>query len=744
MKTGTILGTHSGISNIDTSSGLKALSKGISDIGRAAENIADTQLALDAKNANQKKSTNVAKAHSKLRLDWTKQFMEHQKNPSEDSMSIIEKQYDDYVNQTLDGFETPEEAEAYQIHADSYKVGLLQKSQLLQQHTRAQNFGQSLDLMISDAEEAIYQSKSLEEAIAQEDMLIDFITQARANDRIRDPETVEKLKQKAEQLSYTWALSVVDDEPDAVLVALKQESLMKSVSIERREALKKRAEVSLKEKDEYDKIALRQIFNNDKTQRRTTGEKGVFSYEDSALAFGKTTADIMKHDLELSSKLYAVDVESQGAYTEDLLAMRERNAPVVGSPTFEMDKEFYEEVSKIATQRQKQKLNDPYTYFAQNSGLASLVKTAADNPENMELQLGVQEAVLGAQKRDGAISPSNYAVMPKAGAQRFIENFNTLLAVGSKADGPGVRDQLTGFYEMFGQNTQVAFRQLNNLTGGEKVTSKINPLLWHLDNPSSFNLIFESIKKPLEDQKKRFTSEQLTEYNEEFITDANLLNYTASVVTSDNSSQSFNIVNGVREAFNSFSLDYVANGGKQEEASSIFFERYTFGEANGATYARPNSYQDDKGETQYVTPDMAELSDEWLDIELTDMVRKIANPRNVWDNSSKSLQMESVDIDPKTVLPQVFEGNLQEDLADALESNAFWVTNEDETGVYLYVKGQFAGAPVQVKRTDGSNVEVSFNQTYVGRNHVNRKTVLGGRTDDTIWDKFGKAMGNMR
>ena len=436
----------------------------------------------------------------------------------------------------------------------------------------------------------------------------------------------------------------------------------------------------------------------------------------------------MKRDLELSSKLYAVDVESNGAFTKDLMTMREKATPVVGSATFDMDTEYFNEVSKIVSQRQSQKLNDPYTYFAQNSGIASVVEAAAGSPENLQAQLNVQETILKAQKRDPAMSPSKYAVMPKAGAERFIENFNTLLAVGSKADGPGVRDQLAQFYDMFGSNTQVAFRQLNNLTGGSKVTSKINPLLWHLENPSSFNLIYNAIRKPIEEQKKRFTSEELTNYNEEFTTDSSLLNYTASVFTSDSSHQSFNIVNGVREAFNSFSLDYVANGGSQEQASEIFFSRYTFGEANGATYARPNEYQDDKGDTHYVSPDMAELSDDWLETELMDMVRKIANPT----------ETESLDIDPTTVLPQVFEDNLQEDLADALETNAFWATNEDETGVYLYVKGQFAGAPVQVKNNAGEAIQVGFDKTYVGRNLVSRKNVLIDRTDDNLWDKINK------
>lgn len=740
VKTGSVLGNQSTVSGIDSSSGLNKLGAGIQDFGRAMERIGNTQLALDARDAREKQSTNVAKAYSKLRLDWVKQYNEHQKNPTEDLLTSVETQYDDYVNKVLDGFETPEEIEAFQLKADGYKVGLLEKSQVLQQNIRAANFGANLDLFISQAEDSIYESKSLEEAVSQEELLSEYVESAVANGRIRDPETVQKLQQRVQQLSYTWAVSVVDEQPEAVLAALKQESLMDGVSAERREALKRRAELAVKEQDEFDKNLIRKNFNNDKAQRRNTGTKGAFNYEEAEQAFGKTTADMMQHDLELSSKLYSVDVESQGAYTEDLLALRERARPVEGSANYEADLEYFQEVEKIVGQRQQAKLDDPFSYFSQNSSIKTVLEAAASNPDNRELQMRAQEAVLEAQRKDPAIPPSKYAVMPKAAAKGFVDDFNTLIAVGSEVDGPGVRDQLASFYETFGENAQIAFRQLSNISGGEKVVNKINPLLWHLNNPSSFNLILNAVRKPIDEQKKRFTSDQLTNLNEDFVSDPNLLNYTASVFTADSSAQSFNVVNGVRESYHSFVLDYVANGGSIDEASQIFFSRYTFGEANGATYARPRVYQDEGGKTHVVDEKTAELSDEWLKNELINMSRILGNPGKKWNPSTNSYEQETLDIDPATVLPVVFEDTVNEDMADAIDSNGFWVTNEDETGVYLYVKGAYAGAPVQVRDTSGNPIEIPFYKTYQGRNNVTRRQVLKSRTDDSMWDTIGRTL----
>jgi hypothetical protein len=284
----------------------------------------------------------------------------------------------------------------------------------------------------------------------------------------------------------------------------------------------------------------------------------------------------------------------------------------------------------------------------------------------------------------------------------------------------------------------MALNQLNRVPGGDKVTPKINPLMWHVNNPSTFRLVVDAVRKDDQEVMKRFDKADKEDLLTQVTTDANMMNYAQSVMATNNSPEAQAQVQGVHEAYRAFARDWKLNGGKIKDASSAFFNTYyTFGEQNGIPYARPREYKDNTGKAHIMSDDQVQMSNEWLNIELQDMImnQRAGKPK--------------VEIDPSTIVPdyKMFTPDqIKEDIADALETNTFWATTQAEDGVYLHVKGNMPGTSVMVKDKKGKPIFVPFKDTVGGRNYIGKDFLSGemrkidSRTDDTFWDKFGGAL----
>jgi hypothetical protein len=243
----------------------------------------------------------------------------------------------------------------------------------------------------------------------------------------------------------------------------------------------------------------------------------------------------------------------------------------------------------------------------------------------------------------------------------------------------------------------VAVNQINETKGGDKVTSKMNPLLWHLRNPSTFRLIVDAIRKDPQEVNARFKSEkELKNFMADVRTDPGLMSYQSSVLGANNGAEAQRLVTGVNEAYTAFTKDWVLNGGRMKDAASVFFAPYTFGTVNGATYARPINYADASGKPHTMSEDQINLSNGYLE----------------WFPK----RLDPSTIDPATVVNTIgyfTSEQITQDVKNALSSNAFWSTTEDETGVYMFVKGSIFGAPKQVFYKNGKPVRVNFADTMV-------------------------------
>jgi hypothetical protein len=732
----TAFGPSQGIS---FGAGLAALGRGVADAGAGVANYA---VAIDRANRQQKEQQSVKEVnekYSQLRLDWAKRQNEYDVNPQENQLELSVKEYDDYVGKMIEGASSPEVAQALKERADSYKVGLAERNHKLQFETRAMNFALGFDQMLTNAGDAIFTTKSQDELFAQQELLNTYIDEAVSTGRIQSKQTVEALRSRVKQLPVSWADTVMGQDPESVIAAVETD-MFAGVKPETRQTIKEQAERVLKTRKEVDKQAIVQSFESDRAQLMITGVGSAFSYDAAKEAFGETKANQMKRELDSAASLYRVSNKLNAADGDTIRTIMEEAQPKSNpnSTTYAEESEYFQNVRKLAIEAQKEKEQDAFSFFAKDPMIASVLQEAAKNPDDLQAQRNVRELILARQKADNSLQPWQYSVMPSSEAKEFVTQFNTLLAVGNKEDGMGVRERLLQFNEQFKDHVDIALSQLNRVPGGDKVTPKINPLMWHLNNPSTFRLIVDAVRKDDQEVMKRFDKAQKESFFDEISTDPNLVNYTESVLATNNSPEAQAQVQGVMESYRAFARDWKLNGGKLKDASSAFFNTfYTFGESNGITYSRPREYKDDAGKAHIMSDEQAKLSNEWLNIEIRDIVmrQRQGSPK--------------VDLDYSTVVPEsrfFTPEQLKEDVADALETNSFWAASQAEDGVYLYVKGNLPGTSVMVKDKSGKPIFVPFNKTVTGRNRIGKDLLTGqmkvidSRTDDSFWDRFGQAL----
>jgi hypothetical protein len=240
-------------------------------------------------------------------------------------------------------------------------------------------------------------------------------------------------------------------------------------------------------------------------------------------------------------------------------------------------------------------------------------------------------------------------------------------------------------------------------------------------------LIVDAIRKePSEEYKKFGTEKVVKNFLVDSSLDSNLVSYQSSVMSANNSAEASKIASGVHQVWTAFSRDYILNGGKMKDASSIFFGTYSFGQVNNVTFARPLIYKDDTGKQHKMSPEQQTHSDNFL----------------TWFPK----RLDADQIQPESLLNEVgaFKPEeIKKDIENSLNHNTFWSTTEDESGVYLYTKGSILGTSRQVFYKDGKPVKVKFSDTLVpipeqprGKSWERYPT----KTTDTIWDRLAKSL----
>lgn len=760
----------------------------------------------------QLESLEVNQKVSQLRTDWNDRLIDYQQNPSSDMFQTSVKEYDEYTDKLVEGASTEEVRNQLALHASEYRIGFINETFKMQSHQQLAQFGATYDKMLSNAENSIFATKSLDELSAQKNLLNKTIDDAVKTGQIRDPAIIQQLRGKADLLAISWAESVLPENPDLVrrvingedkegqLYHTKTSGVFDGVDVRQRSILLQKANEVQRTANTQEKLLLRESVESDKAQRIKTGEGNATNMDRFRKVFGDAYASSAERELFNATRLHSYYERAKGADGEALRSILQEAAPrkeismadgsvatvysigvgnekgewviptvvdgkvlssqeatklwqqgknpALGGPfktveesnkfaeefhntqgpgTYHEQEQLFTDVQQLVHQAQSDKKSDAFTYFSLHPSVRPYAQKVLDH-DTPEGRIALRQAVLDLQKADSDLSPANYMVMPKGEAEKFISQFNSMIEVGNKQDGAGVRELLSNFHDQFGNNAAVALNQLSNTRGGDKIAPKINPLLWHINNPSTFRLIIDAIRKdPSEVYAKFATPKEKNNFLQEVNTDPTLMSYQSSVMASNNGSDAEHMVNGVRETFRDFSRDYVLNGGKLKDASSLFFSNYTFGELNGAQYARPRSYKDNKGDTHVMSEDDAWLSNNFLNF----------YPRTI---NPSTIAPESIVAETKYFTSE----QLTKDVQNALRSNTFWSTTEDETGVYLFTKGTMAGTSRQVFGKDGKPVRVNFSDTIksIPMLEFNQKDKprVTPHTGDSIWERLADAL----
>lgn len=689
---------------------------------------------LAEQKTKQVEALEVNQKFSQLRTDWNNRLMEYQQNPTDNLLDTATNEFDDYTKKLIEGGRTSDVKDELSLHASEFRIGFRNEVFRLQSKQQLSQFGAAYDQMMSNAEDSIFSTKSLGELQIQKNLLNKTVDDAVNAGQIKDPQVIQNLKDKANLLSVSWAESVIPENPELAQKVINGEGdykgVMQGVDVKQKEILLNKIKEVQRTADTKEKMLLHEALQSDITQRTKAGIGNATDLTRFRAVFGNPAGDAAERALANADKLHGYFEEAKGADENTLNALLQKSQPKsdANSITYHEEDELHKDVVDLVNKSEAAKKADAFTYFSLHPTIKPLLQKLkeSNSPENKS---ALQNAVLDLQKSDPAMTPADYKIMPKEDADKFVKQFNSMLEVGNKTQGAGVRELLQKFYEDYGTNANIAFTQLNAVQGGDKITPKINPLLWHINNPSTFRLIVDAVRKNPTEEYARFGDEKL---KKNFLTDVNLdknlLSYQNTIYSNNNTPEGAKLVAGVNETFRDFSRDYILNGGNIKDASSLFFSTQSFGEVNGVRYSRPRVYSDKGGDQHVMSDKQIELSNGYLE-----WYPKRLDPKN---------------IDPTSILNQTkyfTSEQLTKDTENALQRNVFWATTEDETGVYLYTKGALSGAPRQVKNKDGTPVRVNFIDSmtpvekipYGGKKPVHGSTP---RTDDTWMDSLAQSI----
>lgn len=666
---------------------------------------------------------------SQLRTDWNNRLIEFQQNPVANLLSEGQDEYDKYVTKLLEGMPSENVRNEVSLHAAEYRIGYLNDLFRLQSQQQLQEFGSTFDSMVSNAEDSIFSTKSLAEVQYQKELLNSTIEDAVALNQIKDKSIVQNLRDKVDLLSISWANSMLPDNPEMVKQVIGNPEMSPGLTSQHRATILAKADDVVKTKDNQSKMLLREALESDLNQRTMTGQGESLDIQQFRSVYGDVAADAAERDLANATKLYEYTQRAMGASEETLQQLEKEVRPKEDptSPRFAEQQDLADKVDRFIKQVRSDKDDDAFSYFSANPTVKNLLDDYRTNP-TVDSSRRLRDAVLDLQKMDSSLQPYQYKVMPKAEAEKFIEDFNKLIAVGSKADGDSVLQNVLSFTQRFGDKTNIALSQLNQTQGGDKIASKINPLMWHIGNPTTFRLIVDAIRKDPQEQYQKFESDKVRQnFLQEVRLDPNMMSYMSSMQSSNNGADSTQLIDGVRQTYRDFARDYVLNGGDMRDASTLFFSNYTWGSKNGTTYARPRVYSDSLGKEHVMSEEQISLSNSYLEF---------------WPQALNPEQIE-----PATIVNQTEGFNEKEitrDVATALRGNTFWSTTEDETGVYLFTKGSIFGEPKQVFWKNGTPVRVNFIDTMKSIEmtpYGERKSRYPDYTGDSIWDRIANMFG---
>jgi hypothetical protein len=197
----------------DLGAGVASLAGSLESLNRHNDAILERQAnALKIKEEHQRTqdiSLEVATKYSQLRTDWTDRMREYADNPTDNLIATAGKEFDDYFNTMLQGSSSPEVRDSLSLKGKEFKIGFIDDAYRLQTQYRAKTFAAGFDLLINNAENTIYKSKSVDELYQQKAIITGAVSDAVKTGRIKDPETIQALMDKANRLDVAWGEALV-------------------------------------------------------------------------------------------------------------------------------------------------------------------------------------------------------------------------------------------------------------------------------------------------------------------------------------------------------------------------------------------------------------------------------------------------------------------------------------------------------------------------------------------------------
>ncbi len=462
-----------------------------------------------------------------------------------------------------------------------------------------------------------------------------------------------------------------------------------------------------------------------------TGEAGDGkgnSWVDVATRTPEKAAKLTKHNLTFTpiSEQQAIEIAAH------------RNDPNFQLPEPLTDEQIglAEDVATMIERGREIKRADPFTWYRSDPALESLAKSLnfamaatlpADPPPGAEV---FRNLLLQRQREDTDLGPDDVAVMPQPVAEQLVQRFNDAATVNpEKGSNETLQGLVLEFSNQFGRHSDVALRQLAKVKGsGAEVASKIEPLLWHKDDPAIFHQIATSIRVDESTVKKGFEERNpkkisFSEFEEDVRLNNDLIKYRASLLGGDPfNDRNRALADGVEEVFRSFARERVLAGGTVDAAAQDFFSAYHYTEVGDESVIAIPAVLNG----EIVTPAMAEQTGDYLHFEQLALAERI---RKDEEDLAFSLDFGRNERLNDALAATMARPDWADRVADLIETQSFWLTNEQENGVYLMLNGEVFGAPVLVTM-QGEAYEIPFAQTF--RDHPTAPGALGRFIKDPV------------
>lgn len=705
---------------VDTYTGYTVLSKGLSDLAKGtlsamnsidekkrydhakAEAQANAINAVKAKREREDRVFEASKLTSQIHKDWLYRVKDYEKAPSEDLLPQFEEEYKKYSTDLLKGIDDKTLHREMELQLLQLQNSTTQDVFRLETATRQANFAASFDQIVANGEDAIYAKKDIDTLAYQQSLIENTVEQALGSGRIRDEATAQKLLDRAGQLSVSWAYANMPSDPQMVLDMLDNKSVkqfspsagevvelpnvFKGITARQREVVRSAAKTSLRAKDTFDRASLVKAHNTNLENVIAFGKETSDNYLDQVEALnGPEARKALTIEIAHAYQKHTVKEEVKGATLEQIANSRNRNRPKEGAS----DEAFqtYRTLQPIYQAAESEHQEDPFAHFMQHPSIQALL---IDN-DGDSLAPEVAEKVIELQKNDVTIAPFEVAVMSNAQADKFIDTFNQAVAVSQ--DSGSVFAALQGLHAAHPEHMNLASAQIARRGKSTTVGKLVNPLMWHFDNPTAFQLIVDAVRKDNAAEMQKLGKEKdIKSFKYNVQNDGQFLAYRQSIDAYDNSPDAANATSGVLEAFQAFARDQVVAGGSVAAASNIFFDRYKFTNFNGVPLTIPS---------RWTNPETGEAGT----THLTTDAQQYSFNRALEVFALETLENEA---DPRSVIPVtdfMDSSEISEDMAEQYP-NVYYVVGPDETELLMYVRGSMLGSARQLTNKEGTPITV--------------------------------------